>query len=105
LHPKFQHCLSTLQAAEAGSKENPSTVGTYYNLLVPYFQEEVCEILVQYILTAASTVNDRKAYQSLYSTIKILQKVGGKDKAYSIKQELLAKNSVSPAFLDELSNV
>ena len=86
-------------------KENPSTVKTYYELLIPYFKEELCEILVQYILKAASTADDRNAYQSLCSIIKILQKVGGTEKANSVKQELLDRNSITPVFLDELSKV
>ncbi|WP_309119890.1 hypothetical protein [Paenibacillus sp.] len=83
----------------------PTRIETYYGALLPHFPGEVKELFLAYIEFRADRSNDRKDYVDVCRIIRLLQKVGGKEEAYSISKQLLAKFPRRPAMREELEKI
>lgn len=86
-------------------KGRPSSVGNFYNHLIPEFKEDVYALFLQYIEQTAARAGNRKDYQAVCAIIRNLKKAGGKAQTLEIKQKLFNKYANKPAFRDELSRV
>ncbi len=86
-------------------KQNPWSVGAYYEHLLPAFKEEVYGIFLENIERTAAGASNRGGYQRVCDIIRDLIKAGGNDQAQEIKQTLYNRYARRPAFRDELSRI
>ncbi|MCE5196154.1 MAG: hypothetical protein LLG09_03365 [Negativicutes bacterium] len=86
-------------------QESPSEIESFYQYLLPEFQDAVYTIFLRHIEQTAAKSSDRKAYQHVCSIIGSLKRAGGDKQALANKQELLLRYQKKPAFRDELSKI
>ncbi|MBP1994130.1 SWIM zinc finger family protein [Paenibacillus eucommiae] len=83
-------------------KKQPSRIEEFYSYLNRDFPMDVKELFNIHIETEADRSTSRKHYENVCRIILLLQQAGGKEEAFLITQQLLAKYPRRPAFRDEL---
>lgn len=83
----------------------PSLVEQYHQHLVSEHLTEVIALFLTHIRKSAERANNRGGYRDVCRIIRTLYKVGGKNEARGIAQELLETYSRKPAFRDELMSL
>ena len=86
-------------------RKAPPRIETYYGALLPHFPGEVRELFLAYIEFRAEQSNNRKDYADVSRIIRLLQRIGGKEEAYAISKQLLAKFPRRPAMREELEKI
>ncbi|MEG0386306.1 MAG: SWIM zinc finger family protein [Solibacillus sp.] len=83
-------------------KEQPVRVERYYSHINEHYYEEVCALFIDTINTNAKDVSDRKGYQEVCHSIKIMRAAGYIFEASQLITDLLQTYPKRRAFVDEL---
>ncbi|WP_309119874.1 SWIM zinc finger family protein [Paenibacillus sp.] len=86
-------------------REAPYRIESFYGSLQPHFPDEVKSLFLTYIELRADRSKDRRDYADVSRIIRLLQQVGGREEAYRITGELLAKYPRRPAMREELEKL
>lgn len=85
--------------------KQPNRILQYYRDLMPHYPNQVYELFAKVILHESVRAGSREHYQQVCSHLKLLGKIGAKQLALDLTNELLDKYPRKPAFRDELLKV
>ncbi len=104
----FQQLIETENDAEEMLeyiKRSPEDIEEYAEKLFEYRKDEVIEIYIEHIKSAASIAANRRAYQVVCDKNKNFKKLADKEVQEKLINELIVLYRKKPAFADELGKI
>lgn len=86
-------------------RSNPKYIEEYAHKLIEHDKAKVDEVYKEYILDAASSSSNRKAYQKVCQKLIKYKRIAGKPKQVELIDELMDLYRRRPAFLSELGKI
>jgi hypothetical protein len=86
-------------------KKHPDQIYEYGNLLSNIYREEIQQIFIEAIRSAADRASSRNAYSSVAGNVKTFSKAGYKAEALGLIEELKAIHKRKRAFVEELDSI